>query len=101
MASPVSPLGLQLILLASVAGLGLVPPAEGVMLVLPITTADPATTLDWARPAGAFMVAPGPYRGAFVIVGNRTAIISAALRHGALVIAARVPGCGIANKDSV
>ena len=60
MASPVSPLGLQLILLAGVACLGLMPSADGVMPVLPITSADPAATLNWARSAGAFMVAPGP-----------------------------------------
>ena len=47
MATPVSPLCLQLMLLMGVAGLGLVPPADGVMLVLPITTADLATTLRW------------------------------------------------------
>jgi hypothetical protein len=88
-------------LLTGVAGLGLVPPANGVMLVLPITTADAATTLNWVRPAGAFMVAPGPYRGAFVIAGNRSAILSAAFRNGALVIAARVPGCGTGQKDSL
>ena len=101
MAFPVSPLGLQLILLAGVACLGLMPPADGVMLVWPITSADPATTLNWARPAGAFMVAPGPYRGAFVVAGNRSAILPAALRHGAFVIAARFSGCGAATKDSV
>jgi hypothetical protein len=101
MAGRVSPLAIQLALLLGVAGLGLLPPVSGVMLVLPTMTADPGATLRWVTPAGGSLVAPGPYPGAFVITGNRAAILPAALRHGALVIAARVSGCGRPEKDLV
>lgn len=95
-----TPIRIQLLLVMAVGGLGLLPPANGFMLVLP-TTLDPAATLDWVMPAGGLIVAEGPYQGAFVIAGDRATILPAAIRHGAIVLTASFQGCGTPPKDVV
>jgi hypothetical protein len=81
-------------LVAAAGLLALVPPERGIMLVLPARPFDPAATIGWVVPAGGLLVAAGPYPGAFVVSGERAALLPEAARHGALLLNGRFTGCG-------
>lgn len=83
----------QCALLVAAAALGLAPPATGVMLIAPLVPGPAAATLNWALPAGALLVAPGPYAGSIIVFGTRSALFTAAILHGTLLLTARFADC--------
>lgn len=85
-------LGVQLggAMIALIA-LMLVPPAEGNMLLVPITRDAPAVALAVA--AGGLVIASAP-RGAVVVRGRRDRLIWPLLRAGVLTLAAPGVTCG-------
>ncbi|MCP1468518.1 hypothetical protein J3E64_000185 [Sphingobium sp. OAS761] len=89
------PLILQcgLILLGMVA-LYVVPPAEGLMLLVPITQNSRAWLASEAVAHGARLVAAGPWAGTLVVEGRRDRIGGPMLRRGVIAIGARATACG-------
>ena len=85
--------GLQLLLLGSIALLGLVPPADGNILVVPLRSTHPESILLWALPAGALAMGAGALPGSYVVRGSRAALIWPAMAHGALLLSAQPTGC--------
>lgn len=84
----------QCALVGATAALMLTPPAEGMMLVAPLLPVSAARTLDWVLPAGARLVAPGPYTGSFIMYAARSALIASAITHSTLLLNSRFFGCG-------
>lgn len=89
---------IQIVLcLPAIALLALAPPARGQMLVVP-ADGDAGRVLGWAVAGGALGVGPGPLPGSLVVSGVRDSLAPLAWRHRALLIAARLPGCGPATE---
>lgn len=88
----------QCVLLLAAAALGSAPPAEGFMLIAPLVPGPAAATLDWVLPAGALLVAPGPYAGSIIVFGTRSSLFAKAILHGALLLTGRISGCGSDTK---
>ncbi len=84
----------QCALIGGTAALTLAPPTHGAMLVAPLLPGSSASTLDWALPTGARLLAPGPYAGSFVVYGTRSTLLASAIKHGTLLLTARYSGCG-------
>lgn len=84
----------QALLLALGSAFALAPPVEGAILIAPLLPGESAASLGWVRDAGAELIAPGPYRGSYVVKGSLAALLLPALSHGTLLITARVAGCG-------
>jgi hypothetical protein len=82
---------------AAVAGLTILPPRQGSMLVLPLSPASDGSTTNWVIRAGASILATGPTPGSLVVLGNRDSLSMAALHHGSVVLAAPRRFCG--SKD--
>lgn len=85
-------LAVQAGLLALVPLLGLVPPADGAILLVPLRP-DTPTVLRWAIPAGALVLGTGPFAGSVVVEGSRAALAGPALKHMTLMISAGGIGC--------
>lgn len=83
--------------LPGIALLGLAPPAEGRMLVVP-ADGDAGRVLAWAVAGGALGVGPGPLPGSLTVSGRRDRLAPLAWRHRALLLAASLPGCGPATE---
>jgi hypothetical protein len=84
----------QLLLIATGSTAVLAPPANGMMVILPMVPGDPAATFRWASSAEASIIASGPYSGSIVVQGSRSMLLFPAFSHGALLITARFAGCG-------
>lgn len=84
----------QVSLIILAMGSALAPPASGAILILPAVPGDASTTYRWALEAGAFPIGPGPYPGAIVVQGSLFALLLPSLSHAALLLTARVAGCG-------
>jgi hypothetical protein len=84
----------QCALVGATAALTVTPPAQGMMLVVPLRPVSPASTLEWVVPTGARLVAPGPYTGSFVVYGTRSALMGSAIAHSSLLLNSRFSGCG-------
>ncbi len=84
---------------AAVAGLTVLPPRQGSMLVLPLSPVSDGSTTHWVIRAGASILAAGPTPGSLIVLGNRDSLSTAALHHGSLLLAAPQRFCG--SKDNV
>jgi hypothetical protein len=92
---------LQCTLVVATAALMVTPPSEGMMLVAPLFPGSPALTLGWVLPAGARLVAPGPYSGSFIVYGARSALGVSAITHGTLLLDTRFSGCGSRTRTNL
>ncbi|RYG22688.1 MAG: hypothetical protein EON93_24865 [Burkholderiales bacterium] len=73
---------------------GLYPPAQGKMLLVPIWPGAAQGMLARATQQGALLIGSGPLPNSFVVSGSRAAIAEAMLDHGVLLLAAPPTGCG-------
>jgi hypothetical protein len=73
------------------------PPAQGRILLIPVTGAAGQTLLPAAIANGARLVAAGPWKGSMLVEGQGRALVLPMLAMGVLPLAARVGGCGEAN----
>lgn len=64
------------------------------MLIVPFVPTTLAVTLGWALPVGALPTGSGPFAGAIVVYGSRSALLPPALAHGALLLTSRFQNCG-------
>lgn len=72
----------------------LAPPADGPMLILPLWPTSTAATLGWAFiDVDARLVGIGPLAGSVVVSASRDRLFPAAIKHGALLVAARAVPC--------
>ena len=67
------------------------PPAQGLMLILPLTSA--ARPVVTAIQAGGALIAPGPIYGSIIVRGNRNLIVPASLEDGSVVVSTNERGC--------
>jgi hypothetical protein len=72
----------------------LAPPAEGVMLVLPVASGPLAPTLNWITANGGRIAGLAVGGRAIMVVGRRAELAGPALRSGALLLAAPSQLCG-------
>lgn len=85
---------LQLSLALLAGAIGVAPPREGAMLIVPIGPRAEAESMGWATRADARLIGPGPYAGAYFVWGERARLALPALRHSALLLSAAFFGCG-------
>jgi hypothetical protein len=90
----------QAMLLLAPGLLAAAPPAEGMMLLVPIAPTDAATVEDAALGAGATLAGFGPIRGSRFVSGERARLLPAALRHGMLLITGNPRICGQPQPES-
>lgn len=76
------------------AGLVALPPAQGAMLLIPLTHGARIALVPVAVDHGARLVASGPYGGSMQVDGRRSDLFLPLLAHGVVVIAASPGGCG-------
>lgn len=77
-----------------VAGLVVVPPSSGRMLLVPLTGSDRDSLASMAVGAGSRLVGNGPFKGSLVVAGDRGALMSAFMPRRVLVLRAFFGGCG-------
>ena len=93
--SRIAPLVLQLgIALIGLIGLALAPPAQGRMLLVPLTASARAQLPVAAFGHHALLLGSGPFRGSLVVTGGPPGLIWTMLRLGVLPVAASAAGCG-------
>jgi len=80
---------LQLAVTIGAVGLAILPPANGPMLVVPLT--GPATA---AFAGGGKLIGEGLLPGTFVVTGDRATLLPHLLRNGVIAIAASAQSCG-------
>ena len=77
----------------ALALLGLCPPRQGAMILLPLVPGTGNAALVRATLADARLVGSGPLPQSFVIWGERARIVPQMLTHGVLVLSAPAAGC--------
>ncbi|MFC3711073.1 hypothetical protein ACFOMD_00730 [Sphingoaurantiacus capsulatus] len=82
-------LALQLAVTAGAVALAMLPPANGPMLVVPVTGSATA-----AFSGGGRLIGDGLLPGTLVVTGDRATLLPHLLRHGAVAIAASAVSCG-------
>ena len=92
-------ISIQLLMMVVASALALAPPVEGKILIAPLVPGESADSVRWAITAGALVIEPGPYRGSYIVMGSRAALLLPALSHGTLLIDARLAGCGAINPE--
>ena len=80
--------GLAALVLLVVA---LTPPANGFMLILPLTTSS--RPVDVTIRAGALLVSAGPVSGSVIVRGKRNRLIAMAMADNDIVISTGSHGC--------
>jgi hypothetical protein len=79
--------------LLALIGFAFAPPAQGRLLLVPITGNERAA-LNVALDGDARLLGAGPLRGSLVVAGSRDRFASAALDRGILILAAPSSWCG-------
>lgn len=75
-------------------GLALCPPANGEMLLIPLTRDAVATMIPLAIGHDGRLLGPGPLPNSYIVYGARTALFGTLVGHGVAVVAAPGGGCG-------
>lgn len=70
------------------------PPAQGRMLLVPLTAAAASSVAVDARGAGAALLGRGPVPGSLVVMGTRDRFAALSLARGILILAAPALLCG-------
>lgn len=79
---------------ALLGGSLLVPPADGAMLLVPLTPARTATIVDLALDHGARVGGLGPLPGSLIVRGERARLFGPLLAQGIVAVAAPAIWCG-------
>jgi hypothetical protein len=79
--------------LLAMAAAPFAPPAQGRILVVPMTGGGEAAAIRAARSADALVVGSGPLPHSTIVEGARGPVMAAALRAGMIVMAAPRGGC--------
>lgn len=82
------------LILFGLLGLYAVPPANGRMLLLPLTDEARAAVAPIAVAQGALLIAKGPWPGSLLVEGRRDQLAPALLRQGVIALSAQMGGCG-------
>jgi len=91
----VAPFVLQLgVALTGLIGLTFAPPAQGRMLLVPLTASARAQLPIAAFGHHALLLGSGPFRGSLVVTGGPPSLVWTMLRLGVLPVAASPAGCG-------
>lgn len=89
------PLPIQIaVLIAGAALLAMLPPARGVMLLVPVLSSDIAVPIRTAVAHGAAIIATGPVPGSILVYGDRARLAALWRSHRILLLAAPAAGCG-------
>ena len=80
------------IALAAIATLALWPPAQGFLLLVPLTAAARHSAPDLVVNGGATLIARGPWPGSLVVHGSRDRLVAP---RGLLILAAPAAICGV------
>ncbi|MEC3912019.1 hypothetical protein U5A82_16515 [Sphingobium sp. CR2-8] len=80
--------------LGGLTGLYAFPPAQGRMLLIPLTHDAKRVLAPVAISHGARLVAQGPWSGSLLVEGRRSQLASALLRQGVITLSAQIGGCG-------
>lgn len=89
------PLMVQSVLvLCGLVGLYAVPPAQGRMLLVPLSAQGRAALAAVAVDHGARLVAAGPWAGSLLVDGQRDRLAGPLLRHGVVALSSAARGCG-------
>lgn len=70
------------------------PPAQGRILLIPVTRSASLSLAPAAIAHGALLVEAGPWKGSLLVEGQGRALALSMLSRGVLPLAARVGGCG-------
>ncbi|ETI60435.1 hypothetical protein C100_18930 [Sphingobium sp. C100] len=70
------------------------PPANGQMLLVPITADSRSVLASVAITHGARLVSAGPWAGSLLVEGRRDQLLRPLIRQGVIAISARAGGCG-------
>ncbi|QHL90918.1 hypothetical protein GVO57_08935 [Sphingomonas changnyeongensis] len=89
-----SALTVQAALVAASGLLLVMPRAEGPFLVVPLLPGQSGQAPAWVTETGGRLIGPARIPGALVVTGDRAALASAALGHGALITHAPLWACG-------
>ncbi|MEP9359434.1 hypothetical protein [Sphingomonas sp. KR3-1] len=90
----------QAMLLLAPGLLAIAPPAQGMMLLVPIAPANAAAVEDAALGAGATLAGFGPIPGSRFVSGDRARLLPAALRHGMILVTGNPRICGLPQSES-
>lgn len=82
------------VILVALTALYAFPPADGRMLLLPLTDEARAMLVPVAIGQGARLVEKGPWQGSFLVEGRRDLLAPALLRQGVIALSAQMGGCG-------
>lgn len=82
------------LVLCGLGGLYAAPPAQGRMLLVPLSAQGRATLAAVAIDHGARLVAAGPWAGSLLVDGRRDRLAGPLLRHGVLALSSAARGCG-------
>lgn len=80
--------------LACLAAIGLLPPAQGRVLLVPISPDAQEALIHLATRYGARLVERGPFHGSMIVEGARSDLAAALLPYGILPLRAPRGGCG-------
>jgi hypothetical protein len=87
-------LAIQLVLAALVlAALGVAPPRQGKMLLVPLHHEAGSSLVAAAVTSGARLVDSGPFPGSAIVWGSRDRLVVPLARRGILVLAGPRAGC--------
>lgn len=93
--SPAAPFLIQLgIALVGMIGIVFAPPAQGRILLVPLTAYAKARLPIAALGPQALLLGSGPFPGSLVVIENRRNLAWSMLRLGILPVAASPAGCG-------
>ena len=73
--------------------LAIAPPAQGKMMLVPMTEEAASALPLLAAGRGALIIGGGPFAGSLVVDGRRETLMAAGWNHAILVTAAPVTGC--------
>ena len=85
-----------LIAVAAVPILALLPPAQGKMMIVSLSSQSAGQIAAWASREELLIIGQGPIAGSLVVRTGGGTLADKALRHGGIVVAAPATGCGTA-----